>query len=1172
MFKLKCLLSAATLLSLSLPAFAAHAPSTPGTVVEIPTPDGTYISWENVTVTGGGNVEDRGHSFELGSTRNGTSATFNIRNTVEQPYILNFATGSSGCEGNIVITLSKGSETLYTWNHAIEDTGGWTNFNSVSQFDLMSLPTGDYTLNFKASVTKGNYAGNWTNLAFIANPPQGSVITLPLANWTIDNGFRHENADKSDGGNFGYATKGAKAHVGFTIAEAGVYNWAWNINWKQNPGTFRVTVTNAAGQVEATKDWRWENGDLGVYTFTLPAPLSAGAKTATVEVIDGDGFICNFQMPTLTRVGSTYASLSSITVDGAENLPLDGFDYNFVLPRAYEGQNVVLDVAYANAALSATLDGAPLAVEGQKVTVPTPLPGAQALLALKLTPDDGAYAEKVEYAVRLFHVGETRVESLKLGWTPLDQAVAEVLNSGADHAYTIADKVYTSVPALEVVFADGSKTTANGTLEGTTAVYSFAGGEGDLRRAFTLTLSDVHVYDQTEGDQFKSVRWNADNGAFSVDGVGDGWSGTQMKFRTNTDYTLNVPGDAVVKKVTFGGLRDNYQPGHIAKFTGSASAIYLPEDRDFITGTDREVAVVVEGHQAGTPFVFSFDAGSQPVAWFDVVYGEAVPEADPVALSVSNTQTETANHAVVSVRFDREVSAPAKTVIVKLNGEETEVTPAVDGGSILLPLWNLAWATDYTMVIPAGTLKDKYGMGNVEVTHAFTVGAEPAVATVDADHFIEVTNVDELKAAVAKVNAQNNKADAPTTVIYIHNGDYNVGSEKISGHHLHINKAYNVTLVGESRDGVLIHGVNDGISNGVVSSRYSTNIQFENLTIRNDLDYNAVVSGGSRVGVGCAFYGGNRDVMKNVTLQSVQDTYVTGERGYHVGCRIEGSVDYICGGGDHFFDGCELVNVLAGPIVAPATSAVNHWGYVFQNCTISGKAGYNLGRPWQNEPRAYYLNTTMEALPTDAGWAGMGNLPTHFYEYNSMDKDGKALDLSKRKNSPTHTGDAYVPVLSAEDASLFTVYNVLGGKDSWLAVGDTETLPAVETLSLSKDNVLSWSAVPGASYYLVFADGAMVGRAETNSFDIVATRAAGETQYTVAAAKANGSLGTVSGAVSVSNPVLSGLSSVVAGSEAVTTELYNLQGIRVSDDYRGAVVRVSVFADGGRRVEKLFRK
>ena len=445
------------------------------------------------------------------------------------------------------------------------------------------------------------------------------------------------------------------------------------------------------------------------------------------------------------------------------------------------------------------------------------------------------------------------------------------------------------------------------------------------------------------------------------------------------------------------------------------------------------------------------------------------------------------------------------------------------------------------------------------------VGAQPS--TVDpVESVIYVTNVDELRAAVADVMATNNSAAAPRRVIILKDGDYDLGDDTYIGKNdkgedavmspstssvcLHINKAYNVSLIGESRDGVVIKGTRTGISNPVFSTRYSTNIYMENLTIINELDYGKE----DRVGVGVAHYGGNRDVMVNVRLLSQQDTQVTGEQGYYYNCEIHGTVDYICGGGNHFYDHCLFVQQSAGAITAPSTSPLLKWGYVFQNCTIKGASGYTLGRPWKDEPRCYWLNTTMLSAVAPAGWGSMGNLPTHFYEYNSMDKDGKALDLSKRTNSPTST-NKYTPVLTAEEAAEFTVENVLGGNDSWYAPGEYVVLDA-PAVSFDKDaNAVAWTPDTKAAGYMVYRLGEIAAYVPGNvsAYEFPAAESADAT-YTVRAMSANGTLSEHSAAVSPSGTV--GIDGVEAenGSEAL---YYDLRGVRVSDNYRGVTVKVS---------------
>lgn len=433
------------------------------------------------------------------------------------------------------------------------------------------------------------------------------------------------------------------------------------------------------------------------------------------------------------------------------------------------------------------------------------------------------------------------------------------------------------------------------------------------------------------------------------------------------------------------------------------------------------------------------------------------------------------------------------------------------------------------------------------------MGEKAAVKAFDPDHFIAVTDVEDLRAAVAGLAQTNGSRDAARTVILLLNGDYDLGETALG-----INKVYNVSLIGESQDGVLIHGVQTGISYPVVSTRYSANVYVENLTIRNDLDFGKP----ERAGVGVAHYGGELDVFKNVTLQSIQDTEVSGERGYWLNCTIHGSVDYICGGGDHFFDNCNIRHEIAGGyIVAPSTSPSNKYGYVFMDCSIDGKGPYDLGRPWQNEPRTFFINTTMNVLPNETGWGKMSTLTTHFYEYGSKDANGKALDLSKRKNSPTSV-NTYSPILDEKYVPYFTVRNVLGGDDSFEAKEMTAECEA-PVATLAENGLLSWNAVEGAAGYLIFINGQFAGFTTECEYAPLSLldEAADTVSYKVAAVNANGARGKVSESVST------GVEGIEAAAGQV--EYYNLQGLRVDESAEGVVIRLTRNADGTVKAEKL---
>ena len=68
----------------------------------------------------------------------------------------------------------------------------------------------------------------------------------------------------------------------------------------------------------------------------------------------------------------------------------------------------------------------------------------------------------------------------------------------------------------------------------------------------------------------------------------------------------------------------------------------------------------------------------------------------------------------------------------------------------------------------------------------------------------------------------------------------------------------------------------------------------------------------------------------------------------------------------------------------------------------------------------------------------MGGLPSVFAEYNTMDADGKPLDLSKRINryyridekKDTIWGTAK-NILTEKKAAQYTVFSVMGGDDHW---------------------------------------------------------------------------------------------------------------------------------------------
>ena len=581
-------------------------------------------------------------------------------------------------------------------------------------------------------------------------------------------------------------------------------------------------------------------------------------------------------------------------------------------------------------------------------------------------------------------------------------------------------------------------------------------------------------------------------------------------FKMNgSNYTISVPADVVVKQVVFKECSNNYagNDARLQSVTSEGATATIPEDNKFYhssEGDKHDIVVELAHHTAGRDISFNLPKQGQPMCWIQLTVAKQNPETAPAKTAENVTVVN--NHAVVAVTFDREITG---TVTASINGG----TVTAEGGATTLyfPVWNLDYSTNYSLNIAAGAVTDTYGNSTTEaIDVAVSVPAKAAVAQASYDYV--VSTVDELNAAIAAVNESNKKADAARKTIFLKNGDYDLGNFVGQGKSCAQLKCYNVSLIGESRDGVIIHGETDGISNPILNLRDRTGFYLQDLTVRNDHDYgNGLFNGG----VAVAIYGGDKTVMKHVRMLSNQDTQVTGHRAYFEDCAIHGTVDFICGGGDNFYQNCDLVLEDRGGdvIAAPSTSSAHKWGYVFQACTIKAIDGatnvtdgsWNLGRPWQNEPRTYYLNTIMQVLPADNGWTNMSNLPTHFYEYASVDADGDAIDLTVRGNSPSST-NTYTPVLTAEQAARYTVENVLGGTDSWLPTEECVVL-AAPTASIS-GSTLQWTTVTDARCYVVFKDGQYLTNLTATSLEGIEAG-----RYTVRAANLNGGLGDESDAV-----------------------------------------------------------
>lgn len=237
---------------------------------------------------------------------------------------------------------------------------------------------------------------------------------------------------------------------------------------------------------------------------------------------------------------------------------------------------------------------------------------------------------------------------------------------------------------------------------------------------------------------------------------------------------------------------------------------------------------------------------------------------------------------------------------------------------------------------------------------------------------------------------------------------------------------------------------------------------------------------------------GNKTIMKNVTMDSWQDTYYSNlsnknndSRGYFEDCTIMGYVDFFCGDGDQWFQNCKLVlrngkSGNASNMVAPATDAVQQWGYVFKDCeilaeddvtyaTCNGK--FTLGRPWKNSPAMSLIGTKFNVLSSSDGYKQMSNsgLVLRMHEYGSLDGNGALLDLGDRSLRASSPGaGSYSAVMTPAEAAEYTVHNALGGTDGYDPTLYTKQISMEDANLTTLDRSLTWTAKDEALCYFIF--------------------------------------------------------------------------------------------------------
>mgnify|MGYP000561037554 FL=1 len=416
--------------------------------------------------------------------------------------------------------------------------------------------------------------------------------------------------------------------------------------------------------------------------------------------------------------------------------------------------------------------------------------------------------------------------------------------------------------------------------------------------------------------------------------------------------------------------------------------------------------------------------------------------------------------------------------------------------------------------------------------------------------------------ALEIANGNNAAANATRTFIFLPNGTYDLGDKcltTISGN--------NISIIGENMDKTIIVNKPEIEGIGVTATLFntSTGLYMQDLTLKNAYPFDK--STGRAV---CLQDKGTQTICKNVKMLSYQDTYYSNNNKgqyYFENSDIHGIVDFICGGGDVFFNKCTLTLEpgKGSYITAPYTDG-SDYGYVFDGCKIVGSAtdSFTFGRSWGGTAKCAFLNTILDknaaANIASTRWTtgGMNVVAKNFFEYNTVDENGKVI--SPAENIVKFTKDKevneYNTIITAEKAAEFSLDKVF---TNWKPAD----LAAQKSASAATESngKLAWEG--DAQMYIVLKDGNFFAMTAEKSLDIAGTTGT----WSVRAANEMGGFGKMTS-------VVTGIKNIAAADEAATvsTAIFSISGAQQNSLQKGINIVVKTLADGSKKTEKVIMK
>lgn len=623
-------------------------------------------------------------------------------------------------------------------------------------------------------------------------------------------------------------------------------------------------------------------------------------------------------------------------------------------------------------------------------------------------------------------------------------------------------------------------------------------------------------------------------------------SGYLMAAKSSTPYVMTSSLKSITKvKFVHGATGSNRGWKLEAKGDGDSDWVTISDD---YATTQTGTTVEKEINRTNCQLRFTNLNKDQNAYLFSLdIYGKVDAEKVPMLGSFKIGDTSYTADDIFSVNSDGDMVAKLK--LDDTGNYVSESNPLTDIVATSGTISSTTYATSgnistVTIVVKTSEGEQKYILTIRYVKDLPVAKNDQGIYVVDAgnpEHFLKT------------LKEVNSVASSSTrTVIFLPDGTYDLEEKcltAISGD--------NISIVGQSMEGTIIKNTPTTEGIAVTATLYNSgaNTYLQDLTLQNAYPYD-----GSTGRAVCLQDKGSNTICKNVELKSYQDTYYSNANSqfYFEDSNIHGTVDFICGQGDVFFNNCTITiekRSSGCTITAPYTDSSNSYGYVFNNCTINslGNTSYNYGRAWGGKPRCAYINTTLlqPNCLASSRWttAGMNVAADKFVEYNTMNESGSDITPSSNKltftytdkdDSSKNTSNTFETILTADEAAGYALDKVF---TTWTP----NTLAAqksVEGLKLA-DNTLSWTATDGVTNYAVFKDDVFQGFTTSTTY-VVDTE---EANYKVRAANEMGGLGEAASAGKQT-----GISSVAIDEDAANTPYYNIMGVQVPASTKGLLI------------------